>query len=55
MTIKVAELHNVAMRIAPGPDAATLPLRDIVRAIEIAIRTTLATAGDSAVSAGTLH
>ena len=27
MTIKVAELHNVAMRIAPGPDAAGAALR----------------------------
>lgn len=40
---------------SPDPDAAALPLRDISRAIEIAVRTTVATQTDAAIPAGTLH
>lgn len=40
---------------APDPDAATLPLRGIARAVEIAIRATLATETDAPLPAGTLH
>jgi pyroglutamyl-peptidase len=40
---------------APDPDAATLPLRDIARALEIAVRTALDTEADAAVPGGTLH
>ena len=40
---------------APSTDPATLPLADIVRAIETAVRTSLDVAVDSAAPAGTLH
>ena len=39
---------------APSADAATLPLADIARALEIAVRTSVATTEDAALSAGTL-
>jgi pyroglutamyl-peptidase len=40
---------------APDPDAATLPLREIARAVEIAVRATLATAADLPLPGGALH
>lgn len=40
---------------APESEAATLPIRDIATALEIAVRTTLATDTDLAVPAGALH
>ncbi|MGN8552573.1 UNVERIFIED_CONTAM: pyroglutamyl-peptidase I [Microbacterium sp. SLM126] len=40
---------------APDPDAATLPLREIGRALEVAVRTSLATEADPAVPGGALH
>lgn len=40
---------------APDPDAATLPLRKIAQAVEIAVRATLATETDADIPAGTLH
>lgn len=40
---------------APSEDAATLPLRDIVRAIEIAVRTSLDVAADARVPGGAIH
>lgn len=40
---------------APIPDAAALPLLDIVRAIEIAVRTSLDVAADARVPGGALH
>lgn len=40
---------------APDPDAATLPLSEIVRALEIAVRTALDVTSDSTASAGALH
>lgn len=40
---------------APSPDAATLPIADIARALEIAVRTTLDVATDATVPGGTLH
>ena len=40
---------------APSSDAATLPLDDIARALEIAVRTSLETAEDPAIPGGTLH
>ena len=40
---------------APAPDASTLPLADIVRALEIAVRTSIDVPVDTATSAGALH
>lgn len=40
---------------APSPDVATLPLADIARALEIAVRTSIDVAVDAAASAGALH
>jgi pyroglutamyl-peptidase len=40
---------------APGPDAAALPLEDIARALEIAVRTTLSVADDIRVAGGSIH
>jgi pyroglutamyl-peptidase len=40
---------------APDPGAPTLPIRDIARALEVAVRTTLAVEADSALPGGTLH
>lgn len=40
---------------APTADAPTLPLADIVRALEIAVRTSLDVTADEKVSAGTVH
>ncbi|MFE5410042.1 pyroglutamyl-peptidase I [Microbacterium sp. NPDC056569] len=40
---------------APASDAATLPLADITRALEIAVRTSIDVTTDTAVPGGTLH
>ena len=40
---------------APSPDVAALPLADIVRALEIAVRTSIDVPVDTATSAGALH
>lgn len=40
---------------APSTDAATLPLGDIVRALEIVVRTSLDVAQDAAVPGGAIH
>lgn len=40
---------------APDPDTPTLPLTDIVRALEVAVRTTLDVETDAAVRGGTLY
>ena len=40
---------------APSPDVAALPLADIVRALEIAVRTSIDVPVDTAGSAGALH
>lgn len=40
---------------APSTDAATLPLADIARALEIAVRTSIDVPVDAAASAGALH
>ena len=40
---------------APSPDAPALPLADIARALEIAVRTSLAVTTDAATAGGTLH
>lgn len=40
---------------APDPDAPTLPLADIVRALEITVRTALDVAEDATTPGGTLH
>ncbi|MFB7893355.1 pyroglutamyl-peptidase I [Microbacterium sp. NPDC056044] len=40
---------------APSVDAATLPLADIARALEIAVRTSLDVTADTAAPGGTLH
>ena len=40
---------------APAPDTAVLPLADIVRALEIAVRTSLDVPVDSSIPAGALH
>lgn len=40
---------------APSTDAATLPLSDIARALEIAVRTSLDITADTAVPGGALH
>lgn len=40
---------------APDPDAASLPLREIARALEIAVRTALDVGADARVPGGTLH
>ncbi|WP_205791295.1 pyroglutamyl-peptidase I [Microbacterium sulfonylureivorans] len=39
---------------APSPDAAALPLADIARALEIAVRTSIRTTEDSRISGGTI-
>ena len=43
-----------AAETAPEPDARLLPLADIARALEIAVRTSVRVTDDVAVSAGTL-
>ena len=43
-----------AAESAPSTDAAALPLADIARALEIAVRTSLTTTEDAALSAGAL-
>ncbi|WP_194408971.1 pyroglutamyl-peptidase I [Microbacterium cremeum] len=40
---------------APSPEVPALPLADIVRALEIAVRTSLDVAVDATATAGTLH